>query len=158
MLPGKGLCPSVRYRKVFIFAFFCWASLVCTTNALAEIYRWTDAKGKVHFSDKPSAKHKSKSVELRINTYESVSYETSSLDTGKKVIMYSATWCGVCQKAKRYFQANRIPFKEYDIDKSSSAKRAFRKLGGKGVPVILVGKQRMNGFSQAGFERLYHGG
>jgi len=29
-------------------------------------------------------------------------------------------------------------------------------MGAKGVPVILVGKQRMNGFSAAGFKQIYN--
>jgi hypothetical protein len=48
-------------------------------------------------------------------------------------------------------------FSEYDVDKSSKGKRDFKKLGGKGVPVILVGKQRMNGFSAGKFEKIYGG-
>ena len=44
---------------------------------------------------------------------------------------------------------------EYDIEKSSKGKRLYQDLGATGVPVILVGKQRMNGFSEAGFELIY---
>jgi hypothetical protein len=29
-------------------------------------------------------------------------------------------------------------------------------MGATGVPVILVAKQRMNGFSEAGFEKIYN--
>jgi glutaredoxin len=68
--------------------------------------------------------------------------------------MLSASWCGTCKKAKQYFRRNGIPFREYDIENSSRGKRLYEQLGATGVPVILVGKQRMNGFSEAGFERL----
>ena len=40
-----------------------------------------------------------------------------------------------------------IAYKEYDVDKSSKGKRDYKKLNGKGVPIILVGDQRMDGFS-----------
>ena len=69
--------------------------------------------------------------------------------------MYGAEWCGVCKKAKRYFNANNIPFTEYDIDKSKKGRREYEKLGGGGVPLILVGTQRMSGFSASSFQRLY---
>lgn len=69
--------------------------------------------------------------------------------------MYSAAWCGVCKKAKRYFAEQGIDYEEIDVEKSSQGKAAFKKLGGKGVPIILVGDRRMNGFSEAGFEKLY---
>ena len=71
--------------------------------------------------------------------------------------MYSTTWCGVCKKAKRYFKSKKIPFTEYDIEKSEQAAREFKKLRGRGVPVILVGDSRMNGFSVKNFDRLYYG-
>ena len=35
----------------------------------------------------------------------------------KNVVMYSSEWCGVCKKAKTYFNANDIPFREYDVEK-----------------------------------------
>jgi glutaredoxin len=69
--------------------------------------------------------------------------------------MFSASWCGVCKKARKYFRKNKIRFTEYDIEKSSRGKRLYRDLDATGVPVILVGKQRMNGFTESGFERIY---
>jgi glutaredoxin len=73
----------------------------------------------------------------------------------KKVVMYSAEWCGVCKKAKKYFKKNHIRYTNYDIDKNKSAKARYKKMGAKGVPVLFVGKKRMNGFSVAHFKRLY---
>ena len=69
--------------------------------------------------------------------------------------MYSASWCGVCKKAKSYFKKNNIPYKVYDVEKSRTGKRAFKRLGGKSVPVIIVGTRRMNGFTASRFEKLY---
>ncbi len=123
--------------------------------AFSGIYRWVDEDGKVHFSDKPSKSHSSEAVKLRINTYEGVSYDTSSFDVGKEVVMYSASWCGVCKKARRYFAERGINYTERDIENSARGKMEFKKLGAKGVPVILVGNRRMNGFSVEGFEKLY---
>jgi glutaredoxin len=94
-------------------------------------------------------------VKLRINTYEGVSYEALTTDAGPAVVMYSASWCGVCKKARRYFAERGIKYTEYDIENSAKAKTEFKKLGAKGVPVILVGNRRMNGFSVDGFEKLY---
>jgi glutaredoxin len=129
--------------------------LVIPGVAQSEIYRWVDGSGKVHYSDQPSRAHSSEAIKLRINTYAGVTYDTSSLDVGKKVIMYSASWCGVCKKARRYFEKKGIDYTEYDVETSAKGKSGYRKLGARGVPVILVGKQRMNGFSVDGFERLY---
>ena len=57
--------------------------------------------------------------------------------------------------AKAYFKANRIPFVEYDVEKSAKGRRDYKRLRAKGVPVIVVGGKRMNGFSRSGFDQLY---
>jgi len=76
--------------------------------------------------------------------------------SNKKVIMYSAEWCGVCRKAKRYFKKKGIRYKEYDIDKSKEARRKYDKLNARGVPVIFIGNIRLNGFSSSHFEKIYY--
>lgn len=146
---GMDMSTRLLARSVFLTV------LLSTGTASADIFRWTDDNGKVHFSDRPPAEQQTEKVEVRVNTYESVSYDTSIFDTGKKVVMYSASWCGYCKKAKEYFRSNNIAFTEYDIEKNGKAKREYDRMGAKGVPVILVGKKRMNGFSEQGFENIY---
>ena len=133
-------------------------TLIFTISVSSEILKWTDSDGRVHFGDKPPAGAETSIVEVRINTYESPNIEALQeiLNPKDKVVMYSAEWCGVCKKAKKYFRENNIPYKDYDIDKSSKGKKDYKKLGAKGVPVILVGKKRLNGFSAATFERIYN--
>ena len=134
------------------------STLLFSMGASAEILKWTDSNGKVHFGDKPPADAVTSVVKVKINTYESPNIEAMQdvLNPKDKVVMYSAEWCGVCKKAKKYFKANNIPYKDYDIDKSSKGKKDFKKLGAKGVPVILVGKKRLNGFSARSFESIYN--
>jgi glutaredoxin len=123
----------------------------------AEVYRWVDDAGQTHFGDKPPIDRESSKVKIRINTYESPSIQAlESATTGdQKVVIYSAAWCHVCRKAKAYFADNDIDYIEYDVEKSDQGKRAFKKLKGKGVPIILVGDQRLNGFSPVSFQTIY---
>ena len=69
--------------------------------------------------------------------------------TQGKVVLYSTTWCGYCKKARDYFLDQGIAFSEYDVEKSTRGRRDYARLGGKSVPIILVGKTRINGFSVA---------
>ncbi len=124
----------------------------------AEVYKWVDENGLIHYSDSKPENQAFEQVEINAGSYTGVSYATLKDDVGKQVIMLSADWCGVCKKAKRYFRRNGIRFTELDIEKSTKGKRLYQKLGARGVPVILVGRERMNGFSEAGFERLYSKG
>lgn len=142
-------------RRVAVFALaYC---LVPAGASAGEIHRWTDPDGKVHFGDRPPADTTTTLVTVKPNVYTSPSIETvsSELSTPDEVVLYSAEWCGYCKQARRYFKENRIRFTEYDVEKSARGQRDFRKLRAKGVPVILVGDQRMNGFSPAAFMKLY---
>jgi len=153
--------------KIIFFSLLIGLSFA----ANAEVYKWVDKSGRIHFSDQPPLNQKSENIELdEIVTYSSavIVKNDSSLNEEsdgenrstknsrrKKVIMYSATWCGVCTTAKNYFNKNKIPFKEFDIDKSRKGKSDFKKLKARGVPVILVGKKRLNGFNIPKFESIY---
>ncbi len=139
-------------------------ALTLTTGvSFAEIYQWRDENGQVHFGDRPPADAKTETVEVKVNSYQNVEvvynpdwfYKPKPKAGPTPVTMYSAKWCGVCKKAKKYFSSNNIPYQEYDIDKSAKGKKDFAKLKGTGVPIILIGNQRMNGFSPNQFESIY---
>ncbi len=160
----------IRWRTVFCVGFCSHKGGVLllllvgmlslySLTAAAAIYKWVGEDGRTHFTDKPPRDVKSDTVKLQINTITTPKLQSTDLDLASPntVIMYSAVWCGVCKKAKNYFKTKRIAFKEYDIEKSVKGKRDFKHLGGRGVPVILVGKKRLNGFSIKSFEAIYRG-
>ncbi|MCM8854180.1 MAG: DUF4124 domain-containing protein [Candidatus Thiodiazotropha sp.] len=139
-----------------------WSLLLVTVIGLNvsvadDIYRWRDMNGKVHFGDRPPASVESESVTVKSNVYHSPNIEKLSQEaiSNERVVMYSTKWCGYCKKARRYFKSNRISFVEYDVESSAKGKRDYKKLGAGGVPIILVGKHRLNGFSEASFRNIY---
>lgn len=73
----------------------------------------------------------------------------------QKVVMYATSWCPYCQQARNYFRQQGIPYTEYDIERDADAKRRYQAFGGRGIPVIFVGKRRMNGFSVSAFNKIY---
>lgn len=73
----------------------------------------------------------------------------------QKVVMYATSWCPYCQQARNYFHQQGIAYTEYDIERDAAAKKRYQVFGGRGIPVIFVGKRRMNGFSISGFNRIY---
>ena len=132
--------------------------LVFSQPSFSEIYKWVDKDGSVRFSDKkPPEKAKAETVKLKINTVKNPSIYNHSLGASDKVIMYSASWGGVCKTAKKYFRSQGIPYKEYDVENSTKGRNDFKQLRGRGVPIILIGKQRMDGFDRSYFEKLYEG-
>lgn len=122
-------------------------SLLLISAAWGEaVYRWTDAQGRVHFGDTPPDQRRAQSVELRPNVTQSEPVPQDTFAGSARVVLYSAAWCGVCKKAKAYMQAKAIAYTEYDIETTRKGREDFRRLNGTGVPIILVGEQRMNGF------------
>jgi glutaredoxin len=157
--------------KIVFLVLLCLSSF----SLSAEVYKWTDEGGRTHFSDQPPLNQLSQSIDLgEISTYTSAKiiendvqakennntvtekkHSAKKYSGRKKVVMYSAAWCGICTKAKKYFRKNKIAYKEYDIDTSKKGRRDFKKLNASGVPVILVGKKRLDGFNIKKFETLY---
>jgi len=132
--------------------------LFASQIATAEIYKWTDESGRVHFGDSPSDETTAEQVSVEVNSYKNVTYENIEFykeASSKRVIMYSTSWCGYCKKARSYFKNNDINYVEYDIERNERAKQEYDSLGGTVIPVILVGKKRMNGFNVAGFKGIY---
>jgi glutaredoxin len=70
------------------------------------------------------------------------------------VVMYATSWCPYCAKARAYFAKNGIAYVEHDIEKSAAVNAEFKRLGGRGVPLILVGTERISGFSELAFESM----
>lgn len=131
--------------------------MILFSNPLhAEIYKWVDANGRVHFSDLKPESTKAEALKLEINTYTSPSFDRSIFNVGPKVVMYSTSSCGYCKKARSYFSKNKISFTDYNIETNNKARLEYIKMGARGVPVILVGSKRLNGFSIKSFESIYN--
>ena len=127
------------------------------STASAEIFKWVDNDGNMHFTDKPPVNQNTELIELKINTYTAVEIVplVERLGRKDKLVMYSAVWCVNCKMAKQYFRKNNIPYISYDVESSRIGKRDFKMLRGKSVPIIIVGDKRMNGFTATKFYDFY---
>ena len=84
---------------------------------------------------------------------------TASSDTPQKanavrsnvpVVMYSTDWCGVCKRARRYFDEQGIAYTEYDVDRNLQARNEYLLLNPRrSVPTIKIGSEVIIGFSPA---------
>ncbi len=144
-------------------------SLFFSSCCLAEIHKWVDENGQIHYSDKKPENTKTQAVEITpfINsnptTYQIKNKATTEPSQNNKsiykkkhkVVMYAASWCGYCKKARTFFRKNNIRYREYDIESDDQAKQRYEKLGGSGVPLIVSGKKKMQGFSEKRFASFY---
>lgn len=140
---------------IFLFSFPC----------ASEIHKWIDSDGVVHFGENPPQQGSSNVVDVEVvqssqmskPAYEPINSSAQKTIKKKKIVMYATSWCSYCQKARDYFKANNLRYTEYDVELNPSKMKAFKRLGGTGYPLIIIGKdQKMNGFSASGFERRYY--
>jgi glutaredoxin-like YruB-family protein len=148
------------------------ALLPMVTSSWAEMYRWVDDKGVITFKDyPPPVSKKRKKVKVYSDTgFDSAPPPQSTSEPSSRnnkrseakpsqpapskderfngtVEIYVTEWCGYCKKAIAYMRSRNIPFVAYDIEKDSSAKQRHADLGGRGVPLIIIGNNKMSGFS-----------
>ena len=142
-------------------ALLAVAGLLAAMAASGQVYRWTDSTGKVHYGDRPPDEAKAR--ELRIQSYDGpvevrdwggVLRGKTVPGSGPGLTMYSTSWCGYCKRARAYFGQKNIRYTEVDVEKSPEGKQRFKELGGKGVPLIVMGSKVMRGFSVERFEAM----
>jgi len=121
--------------------------------ASAGVYKWTDAQGRVQYSDSPPPA--AKTTQLRLQTYTGPVEVSRAIGADSGVTIYTTEWCGVCQRAKAFFRQNGVPFREWDVEKTEYGAIKFKQLGGSGVPVITVGAEKMMGFDATRFMALW---
>jgi len=153
----------------------CIAALLCCSlsGALAgTIYKSVTPDGRVVFSDQQPREGRLEKVmqfkgqpasdipastlsEIERLKKAGINPATDSAIASKDLILYSATWCGYCKKAKSYLAGKGISYREVDID-TNYGKVAFAEVrGGRGVPLMLSGTKRMQGFSKEGYDAFF---
>ncbi len=65
------------------------------------------------------------------------------------IVMYSASTCPHCKRAKRWLIDNGIPFTNFDVLEDLDARDQMINISGQmGVPVIVIGDNVVVGFNQ----------
>src|SRR5512133_1471414 len=154
-------------RQVIVAAMVV---VLCTViSSRAEMYRWEE-NSIVTFKDTPPPATKKRKVrvyqdnDFAVPPPVPVSSKSNAKHTAARsappqpeikkaerfagtIEMYATEWCGYCVAAERYMKSKNYPYVKYDIEKDSAAKRRHKELGGRGVPLIIIGANRMSGFS-----------
>jgi len=147
--------------------------LLSASLAAAEMYQWVAEDGSVTFKDTPPpASKKRKNVKVyndsdfapappppttsEVRYIKSTSMPTPAIAKKERfsgtVDIYVTDSCRYCKQALSYMSSKGIPYAAYDIEKDKSAEQRHRELGGSGVPLIIIGANRMYGFSEKNLE------
>jgi glutaredoxin-like YruB-family protein len=147
----------------------------------ADVYRWEDENGVVHYTDTPPGdasewEEVGESTPTQDNRqYENdepqrPAYDPQAItelleelndeseddeeDIPPSVELYTTNWCTYCKKAKAYFRSKGIAFIEYNIEKDKAAQKRMRKLTkSRAVPFAVINGQQIQGYSTSAYER-----
>jgi glutaredoxin len=139
--------------------------VVYVGTAAAEIYRYADNKGELHFVDDISKVPKKYRNQLKnpralkdvsvidgtpaprglkrgyLPLSQSRSYGSANVE------LFVTSWCGYCRKMERFLKEKGIQYTAYDIEKDDNAARIHKELGGGGVPVVRIGSDVVHGYN-----------
>ena len=145
---------------------------ISMTTSADTVFKAVGPNGEITYSDKPPADR------ARANTLEFRNLPSSPLPAqvlrfreqleksaegrisaaraprASDVALFTASWCGHCKRAKAHLRAAQINYVEYDIE-NVDGMRAFIGAGGSGgVPLLVAGDRRVQGYSSAAYEQL----
>src|SRR6185436_9215132 len=136
------------------------AALVVTyaATAAAQLYRWTDEKGKVHFSDTPpppGARNVQKKAggPAAASAGENLPFALQRPMKEFPVTLWSAPSCESCAPARQLLNARGVPFKEVSVRTDEQIAELNKAIGGNVVPALVVGPTVIKGFEEGGYHR-----
>jgi glutaredoxin len=141
-------------------------------------YQYTDERGSVHFANSlgevpPQWRERAGRVEMSTRDPVQVASVTQRTRRPRprrpesdeqvwggqpagEVIIYTTPWCGYCRKAIAHLEDRGVDYVNKDIEADADAEEEYlEKSGGRrGVPLIDVGGQIMQGYSRAALDRM----
>lgn len=119
-----------------------------------------DAKKRIKRKTKRNLeKRVNKEVDKLVPSFETTeevpfAYHVDLTPPQGEVAVYTRQGCKYSRDAIKFLKDNNINYKEYDIYNNPIGKAHFKALDAKGVPVILAGEERLNGYSASSLRRM----
>lgn len=129
-------------------------------SASAQLYRWTDPSGRVHFTDTPPPAN-ARNVQKRKGgpgkSTTGTPNEPYAVQQARKtspVTLYTAPGCEPCASARKLLNDRGVPFKEVSVIDEAGAEALKKAVSGGTVPAIVVGASSQMGFEQGVYNSL----
>lgn len=139
-------------RKQLAALLLTAGALVLGTGAAhAQMYKWKDAKGVIHFGDTPPA-GKGDATELKGAGSggpgnAALPYALARAARAHPVTLFTATGCAPCDQGRALLKRRGIPFAEKTIANADDQQK-LKEAGGDGqLPLLAVGRATLAGFA-----------
>jgi glutaredoxin len=138
-------------RKTIAGPLLLLAALLCAGSASAQMYKWTDAKGVIHFSDTPPASARGRT---ETKTYSgsgasgpALPYELAQAVRANPVTFFTTSPCAPCDQGRSFLQQRGIPYSEKTVI-TADDQQVLKAAGSDGqVPLLLVGHTKLVGYA-----------
>lgn len=133
------------------------ALLLCAGGASAQMYKWVDANGKTHFTDKPPP------ASARTSTLKSSGSATSGVQLpyalaqaarNYPVTLYTTSPCGGCDQGRVLLKARGIPFSEKTVSTAEDEQKLKEVTGSNNLPALMVGNAKSNGYQASAWNMM----
>lgn len=72
-----------------------------------------------------------------------------------RITIYTTSRCPNCRRLKQWLAQRKLRFQEFDVERNRRAQKEFQRLGARGVPVMLVDSERVDGFDPRQLARVF---
>lgn len=134
--------------------------LLACASASAQMYRWVDQNGKVHYTDTPPPPSAAKSVEQKklggsvIETSQ-LPFQLQEAVRNYPVTLYTSPSCkDGCPQARELLAKRGVPFKEVSVADEQSNALLKKVSGANQVPTLSVGSLVQIGFEPGALNSL----
>jgi glutaredoxin len=128
--------------------------------AAAQVYKWTDAQGTVHYTDTPPPQQRASEIRTpqgasgQNGGQGALPYELARAVKASPVTLYTTTQSGCpgCDQGRLLLRARGIPYTEKTVD-TDDDKAQLRRLAGRlELPLLVVGSRKLTGFQDAAWQ------
>lgn len=128
--------------------------------AQADIYKWTDAEGKAHFSSSrpanPASIENRNDLEVKSpQPAPAIDKPAAKTAATPKVDLYITKWCPYCKKALAFLRENDIAFTAFDIEQDlvAAARKKAIDPGYSGIPLAVINGAVIRGFDEDTYQQ-----
>jgi glutaredoxin len=128
--------------------------------ASAQLYRWTDEKGRVHFTDTPPPPSAKNVHRRELDAAPAAAsgttppYVVQLAAKNYPVTLYTAPDCTPCGIARTLLNQRGVPFREVSVTSERQAEELKKAVGSLSVPAIRVGASVQKGFEPGAYNAL----
>lgn len=122
----------------------------------AELYRWVDAEGKVHYTDTPPPPSAKSGEEKRLtpSVIQSTQTPYATREAAKNfpVTLYISDCGETCDQAKNHLARRGIPFTTKNANDPAVQEEMRKQFGVLQVPILVVGKSPTKGYESSAWD------